>query len=115
VVQNKKQCIMKEDRDLKFLADCKNEDLKTLVDMMTHDKDGNVRFSERLTDTDAYLQCCPYKLQNMCQDIAGELQRFGGNIIANLYRGEGVCYRTILKDVCKKMKVCWYGAGYCQG
>ena len=96
---------MKEDRDLKFLADCKNEDLKTLVDMMTHDKDGNVRFSEGLTDTDAYLQCYPYKLQNMWQDIAGELQRFGGNTIANLYRGEGVCYRTILKDVCRKMKV----------
>ena len=96
---------MKEDRDLRFLANCKNEDLKTLVDMMTHDKDGNVRFSEGLTDTDAYLQCYPYRLQNMWQEIAGELQRFGGNTIANLYRGEGISYRTILKDVCKKMKV----------
>ena len=31
---------MKEDRDLQFLASCKSEDLKTLVDMMTYDKDG---------------------------------------------------------------------------
>lgn len=96
---------MKEDRDLKFLANCKNEDLKTLVDMMTHDKDGNVRLSESLTTTDAYLNCYPYKLSNMWQSIAGELQRFGGNTIANACRGEGVCYRIILKDVCKKMKV----------
>ena len=96
---------MKEDRDLNFLANCKNEDLKILVDMMTHDKDGNVRFSESLTTTDAYLNCYPYKLSNMWRSIAGELQRFGGNTIANACRGEGVCYRTILKDVCKKMKV----------
>ena len=34
---------MKEDRDLQFLASCKSEDLKTLVDMMTSDKDGNIR------------------------------------------------------------------------
>lgn len=96
---------MKEDRDLNFLANCKNEDLKTLVDMMTHDKDGNVRFSEQLTNTDAYLNCYPYKLRNMWQNIAEELQHFGGNTLANVCRGEGVRYRTILEDVCKKMKV----------
>ncbi len=39
---------MKEDRDLQFLASCKSADLKTLVDMMTFDKDGNVRLSEQL-------------------------------------------------------------------
>ena len=54
---NKKRSIMKEDRDLSFLAYCKNEDLKTLVDMLTHDTNGEVRISEQLTNTDAYLFC----------------------------------------------------------
>lgn len=42
---------MKEDRDLLFLQQAKNEDLKTLVDILTHDKDGEVRISEQLTNT----------------------------------------------------------------
>lgn len=96
---------MKEDRDLFFLADCKNEDLKTLVDIMTHDKDGNVRFTEELTITEAYLQCYPHNLRNMWRNIADELQHFGGNTIVNVCRREGVSYRTILEDVCMKMKV----------
>ena len=56
---------MKEDRDLQFLASCKSEDLKTLVDMMTSDKDGNVRLSEQLTNTDAYLRYYPDRLPCM--------------------------------------------------
>lgn len=31
---------MKEDRDLLFLQQAKNEDLKVLVDILTHDTDG---------------------------------------------------------------------------
>lgn len=34
---------MKEDRDLLFLQQAKNEDLKVLVDILTHDTDGEVR------------------------------------------------------------------------
>ena len=59
---------MKEDRDLSFLAYCKNEDLKTLVDMLTHDTNGEVRISEQLTNTDAYLYCYPYRLSMMWQE-----------------------------------------------
>ncbi len=98
---------MKEDRDLQFLASCKSEDLKTLVDMMTSDKDGNVRLSEQLTNTDAYLQYYPDRLPCMWQKIANELQRFGGNTIVNVFRKGGVCYREILQDVCRKMEV-WF-------
>ena len=98
---------MKEDRDLIFLANCKNDDLKTLVDILTHDKDGDVRYSEELTNTYAYSHCYPNRLNNMWKEIAGELQKFGGNTIANVCRGEGVAYKTILKDVCKKLKVCY--------
>ena len=61
---------MKEDRDLQFLASCKSEDLKTLVDMMTYDKDGNVRLSEQLTDTDAYLRyVCGRRLPTSCNAL----------------------------------------------
>lgn len=96
---------MKEDRDLQFLASCPSSDLKTLVDMMTFDKSGNVRFSEQLTDTDAYLNYYPERLPCMWQEIANELQRFGGNTIVNVFRRGGVCYREILEDVCRKMQV----------
>lgn len=96
---------MKEDRDLQFLASCKSEDLKTLVDMMTSDKDGNVRLSEQLTNTDAYLRYYPDRLPCMWQEIANELQRFGGNTIVNVFRKGGVCYREILQDVCRKMEI----------
>ena len=101
---------MKEDRDLLFLQQAKNEDLKTLVDILTHDTDGEVRIAEQLTNTNAYLYCYPHRLNMMWKEIAGELQRFGGNTIANLCRKEGVQYREILQDVCRKLEV--YFCGY---
>lgn len=100
---------MKEDRDLLFLSHCKNSDLKRLVDLMTHDKDGKVRYAEQLTNTDAYIYCYPNRLQMIWKDIANELQRFGGNTLMNVCRGGGVCYREILNDVCRKMKVYYTG------
>lgn len=72
---------MKEDRDLLFLQQAKNEDLKTLVDILTHDTDGEVRIAEQLTNTNSYLYCYPHRLNMMWKEIAGELQRFGGNTI----------------------------------
>ena len=101
---------MKEDRDLLFLQQADNEDLKTLVDILTHDTDGEIRIAEQLTNTDAYLYCYPYRLDMMWQEIAGELQRFGGNTLANLCRNEGIRYREILQDVCRKLEV--YFCGY---
>lgn len=101
---------MKEDRDLLFLQQAKNEDLKTLVDILTHDTDGEIRIAEQLTNTDTYLYCYPYRLNMMWQEIAGELQRFGGNTLANLCRNEGIRYREILQDVCRKLEV--YFCGY---
>ena len=49
---------MRYDKDLQFLAECRNEDLKTLADYLTHDAKGEIRMAEQLTDTDAYL--CNY-------------------------------------------------------
>ena len=46
---------MKQDRDLMFLASCQNEDLRTLCDILTYNKNGELRFSEQLSNTDAYI------------------------------------------------------------
>mgnify|MGYP002588094421 CR=1 FL=1 len=99
---------MKEDWDLLFLQQARNEDLKTLVDILTHDTNGEIRISEQLTNTDAYLYCYPNRLNRMWKEIAGELQHYGGNTLMNLYRGKGVAYREILEDVCRKMHVSLY-------
>lgn len=96
---------MRYDKDLQFLAECRNEDLKTLADYLTHDAKGEIRMAEQLTDTDAYLRNYPDNMRNMWREIANELQRYGGNTFANCCRGYGVPYREIMRDVCKKMRV----------
>lgn len=93
------------DEDLKFLATCHNDDLKVLTDYLTTDKDGKERISESLTSTPAYKLCYPDKLNDIWDDVAHELQLFGGNTLINMFRGHGVPYREILIDVCRKMKV----------
>lgn len=93
------------DEDLKFLAKCHNDDLKVLTDYLTTDKDGKERITEGLTSTEAYKICYPDKLNDIWDDVAHELQLFGGNTLLNIFRGHGVPYREILIDVCKKMKV----------
>lgn len=93
------------DEDLKFLTSCRNEDLIVLTDYLTTDKDGKGRISESLTETPAYQQCYPDRLNDIWDDVAHELQLFGGNTLLNIFRGHGVPYREILIDVCKKMKV----------
>lgn len=94
-----------KDDDLAFLSGADNEDLQILVDYITKNKSGNARWTEQLTSTDAYKRYYPDNLRFMADDIAHELQLFGGNTVANLVRGHGVPYREILMDVCKKMKV----------
>lgn len=96
---------MKEDKDLEFLAYCKNEDLKTLVDYLTIDKDGKPRISESLMKTEGYRYNYPNNLPAMWQEIANEFQLFGGNSLLNVIRKQGVCYREILIDVCEKVDV----------
>ena len=93
------------DADLSFLSSATNEDLKVLVDYITLGKSGSPRLTETLTGTDEYKRNYPYHLDRMTGSITDELQRFGGNTFANIFRGHGVAYRTILIDVCKKMKV----------
>lgn len=93
------------DSDLEFLAELDSEDLNDLVYCLTHDKDGEVRYTEELTGSDEYKEHNPNHHQYW-KLIAAEIQCFGANTFATLIRGgEGVLYREVLMDVCNKLKV----------
>jgi uncharacterized protein YaaW (UPF0174 family) len=93
------------DKDLEFLKEIKSGDLNDLVFCLTHDKDGSVRLTEELTMSDPYKRHNPN--HNEYWDlIAAEIQCFGANTFATLFRGgKGVLYKEVLMDVCDKMKV----------
>jgi uncharacterized protein YaaW (UPF0174 family) len=93
------------DKDLIFLRNCDNSDLKVLVDYLTKKKSGKTRWTEELTLTENYKKFHPDQLQLMSEDIGEELKLYGGNTFANILRGHGVDYRELLIDVCKKLKV----------
>lgn len=93
------------DKDLIFLRNADGSDLKVLVDYLTKTKDGENRFTDELTMTENYKKYYPDQLQLMAEDIAEELQLYGGNTFMNILRGHGVEYRELLIDVCKRLKV----------
>lgn len=94
----------KYDSDLEFLRGMKSEDLNDLVEVLTKDKDGNPRLTEDLTSNDLFKRFYPDHKEYI-DLILAELQTFGGNSFANMFRGGGVLYKEILCDVCDKMKV----------
>lgn len=72
---------------------------------LTHDKDGKVRWTEELTSSKKYKMHYPDH-QQYWQEIAAEIQCFGANTFATIFRGgKGVLYREVLTDVCDKLKV----------
>ena len=80
------------------------KELDDLVYLLTHDKDGERRLTESLTQEDNYKKYYPDHTQYW-KEIAAEIQCFGGNTFVNMFRGGGVSYKEILCDVCDKMKV----------
>ena len=95
----------RSDNDLEFFKELKSEDMNDLVYCLTHDKDGDSRLTEELTESENYKAHHP-EHQKYWSDIAAEIQCFGANTFATLLRGgEGVQYKEVLIDVCKKMKV----------
>ncbi len=99
-----------EDKDLEFLKNCPNEDLKALADLLVFDKDGKKRWNEKLTRKKVYLENYPNNLRNAVNDIVLELQCYGADTIASAVREifgkqPGVPYREILMDVCDKKNV----------
>ena len=63
---------MKQDKDLMFLAACSNDDLRTLCDILTYNQKGEVRLSEQLTNSDAYINCYPERMNLMTTEIGEE-------------------------------------------
>ena len=97
---------MKQDKDLMFLASCQNDDLRALCDILTYNNKGEIRLSEQLTDTDAYLNCYPDKMNLMASEIAEELRKFGSNTVRTICRkGEADSYEIIVRRICKRMGV----------
>lgn len=93
------------DNNLIFMQNLKSSDLNDLVYTLTHDKDGETRYSETLTTSVKYKEHHPKHIFYW-KEIAEEIQCFGGNSFVNMLRmGEGVEYKEILIDVCDKLKV----------
>ena len=94
------------DNDLEFLGKCTNEELEDLFTLLVYDpKDGEKRFSSTLTLSDEYKKYGT-DYSKYWRRIAEELQLYGGNTFANIFRGStGVLYREILEDVAKELKV----------
>lgn len=72
---------------------------------MIYDKDDIKRLTQTLTIDAKYIEFYPDHKKYLNR-ILEELRLFGGNTIANIFRGStGVCYREILCDVCEHLKV----------
>ncbi|WP_122874253.1 DUF3944 domain-containing protein [Campylobacter showae] len=93
----------KFDEDLEFLRELKSSDLNELVDILKG-KDGDGRMTEELSAKDDFKKFYPDH-QRYIELICEELQLFGGNTFANMFRGHGLLYKEILCDVCDKLKV----------
>ena len=96
---------MRPDFDLQFLQFCNNDDLLSLGNIIMYDNDGKIRLNENLSTSDNYLACYPDKMVGMWKDIGAELQSYGGNTILNHFRGHGPSYESIVRDVCKRLRV----------
>ncbi|PZT47884.1 hypothetical protein B6S12_06915 [Helicobacter valdiviensis] len=94
----------KKDADLEFLRELKNEEMNDLVSIITHDKDGSVRWIELLSVNKLYKAHYPNH-QKYLDVILEEIQKIGGNSFVNTFRGIGVLYKEILCDVADKYKV----------
>lgn len=93
------------DEDLEFLRNLKSKDMNDLVYCLTHDKEGDTRLTEELTNSESYKKYTPEHAKYW-DEIAAEIQCFGANTFATFFRGgKGVSYFEVLTDVCDKMKV----------
>ena len=96
-----------DDEDLSFLHRCSEEHLETFTRILTHNENGKPRLSSTLLRNQTFQAMAghPERYRRNWQLIAGELQHFGGDSIANTLRRHGKFYREILLDVCKRLKI----------
>lgn len=92
------------DEDLEFLKDCTNEELESLFQILAF-HNGHKRITTSLLKSQEYkTHKKNYKMY--WQTLAQELQLYGGNTFANIFRGNsGVSYRQILEHVARKLKI----------
>ena len=95
------------DSDLDFLQHCSEEQLANFARLLTHNEKGKTRLSSVLMRNELFksMEGHPEQHRRNWQLIAGELQHFGGDSIANKLRGHGKLYRAILLDVSKRLKL----------
>ena len=89
------------DSDLDFLQHCSEEQLANFARLLTHNEKGKTRLSSVLMRNELFksMEGHPEQHRRNWQLIAGELQHFGGDSIANKL------YRAILLDVSKRLKL----------
>ena len=97
------------DYELDFLKTCTAEELAPLVGaILGTNENGEIdrsgRFSSSLDKAPAFVANLPDHTKYV-DEIIEEIQKFGGNSIANAWRGMGVSYHEVLCDAAKKMKV----------
>mgnify|MGYP001054313870 CR=1 FL=1 len=95
------------DDDLSFLQHCSEEQLADFARLLTHNSKDKPRLSSMLLRNELYqsMEGHPERHRHSWKLIAGELQHFGGDSIANTLRGHGKLYRVILLDVCHRLKL----------
>lgn len=96
---------MKTDKDLRFLSSCSNDELRTLCDILTHDRLGNIRITEQLTSSDEYNRNYPEDMLFLVPQISNELLKYGSNTLTTFWNKEPDSYETVLRRVCKQMDV----------
>lgn len=89
------------DKDLEFLNECTNEQLKNLADMLVYNEKGQKRTGEKLSTRKEYADSYSNGMNKLIPDIVDELQRYGGNKMLNTRPN----YRKILEDICDQYKI----------
>lgn len=93
-----------DDTDLKLLLSrATDEELDPLLDAILG-KGRKGRISSEL-DCDPIYQKYPTNPTKYWEKIGIEIQTYGGNSFMNFFRGTGVTYREIVKDVADRLKV----------
>ena len=75
------------DKDLMFLYNCSNDNLKLLVDILAYDKNGEARLTEELTTNEDFKKSYPNNIKAILPLVINKLQCLGGKTILNMFRG----------------------------
>lgn len=88
-----------------LLLDADTDDLDVLVDYLTDKGEGRVALDGEVCKR--LVECKKSSSYNSYDRdlVAKEIRSFGGNTIVNMFRGEGVPYDEVVRDVASKLKV----------